>query len=130
MKWLLIFNPFACLKLLLLAICVSTLGYSYGNGHNNKHRNNRWRGAMKRALNEERAYKPSERGPVSDLPDDQNAPYRIAPAVFCHCGFTLTQLKRAANVAIYKQTKGKQSPAFEVRRNSLRSKSIRHLAYC
>ena len=27
MKWFLMFNPFACLKLLLLAICVSTLGY-------------------------------------------------------------------------------------------------------
>jgi hypothetical protein len=27
MKWFLIFNPFACLKLLLLAICVFALGY-------------------------------------------------------------------------------------------------------
>jgi hypothetical protein len=27
MKWFLIFNPFACLKLLLLAICVFTIGY-------------------------------------------------------------------------------------------------------
>jgi len=27
MKWFLIFNPFACLKLPLLAICVFTLGY-------------------------------------------------------------------------------------------------------
>ena len=27
MKWLLIFNPFACLKLLLLAICIFTIGY-------------------------------------------------------------------------------------------------------
>jgi hypothetical protein len=27
MKWFLIFSPFACLKLLLLAICVFSLGY-------------------------------------------------------------------------------------------------------
>jgi len=27
MKWFLILNPFACLKLLLLAICVFTIGY-------------------------------------------------------------------------------------------------------
>jgi hypothetical protein len=27
MKWFLIFNPFACLKLLLLATCVFTIGY-------------------------------------------------------------------------------------------------------
>jgi hypothetical protein len=27
MKWFLIFNPFACLKLLLLGICVFTIGY-------------------------------------------------------------------------------------------------------
>jgi hypothetical protein len=27
MKWSLIFNPFACLKLLLLAICIFTIGY-------------------------------------------------------------------------------------------------------
>ena len=27
MKWFLIFNPFACLKLLLLAICFFTIGY-------------------------------------------------------------------------------------------------------
>ena len=27
MKWFLIFNPFACLKLLLLAICIFTIGY-------------------------------------------------------------------------------------------------------
>ena len=27
MKWFLTFNPFACLKLLLLAICVLTLGF-------------------------------------------------------------------------------------------------------
>jgi hypothetical protein len=43
-----------------------------------------------------------------------DAPYRIAPTVFGHSYFTLTQLKRVGNVAIYKQTKGKQSPAFEV----------------
>jgi uncharacterized membrane protein len=27
MKWFLIFNPFACLTLLLLAICIFTIGY-------------------------------------------------------------------------------------------------------
>jgi len=27
MKWFLIFNPLACLKLLLLAICIFTIGY-------------------------------------------------------------------------------------------------------
>ena len=27
MKWFLIFNPFACLKLLLLGICIFTIGY-------------------------------------------------------------------------------------------------------
>jgi hypothetical protein len=27
MKWFLIFSPFACLKLLVLAICVLTLGF-------------------------------------------------------------------------------------------------------
>jgi hypothetical protein len=27
MKWFLIFNPFACLKLLLIGICVFTVGY-------------------------------------------------------------------------------------------------------
>jgi hypothetical protein len=27
MRWFLIFNPFACLKLLLLAVCILTLGF-------------------------------------------------------------------------------------------------------
>jgi hypothetical protein len=27
MKWFLIFNPLACLKLLLLGICIFTIGY-------------------------------------------------------------------------------------------------------
>jgi hypothetical protein len=51
---------------------------------------------------------------IMTLADNQNAPYKIADTVFRYSGFTLTQLKRARNVAIYKQTKDKQSPAFEV----------------
>jgi hypothetical protein len=27
MRWFFIFNPFACLKLLLLAVCILTLGF-------------------------------------------------------------------------------------------------------
>jgi len=60
-------------------------------------------------------YQPSERGSAPNtFPDNKNAPYRIAPTVFGHSGFTLTQLKRTGNIAIYKQTKGKRSPAYEV----------------
>jgi hypothetical protein len=57
----------------------------------------------------------SERGSaIMTLPNNQNAPYRVAATVFGYSGFTLTQLKRAGSVAIYKQTKGKQSVSFEV----------------
>lgn len=60
-------------------------------------------------------YEPSEGGSAPNtFPDNKNAPYRIAPTVFSHSGFTLTQLKRTGNIAIYKQTKGKQSRAYEV----------------
>jgi hypothetical protein len=48
------------------------------------------------------------------LPADQNAPYSAVATVFGHSGFKLTQLKRASSIAIYKQTKRKQSVAFEV----------------
>jgi len=46
MKWFLIFNPFACLKLLLLAIYIFTIGYvlainvliiEIGNANGSKH---------------------------------------------------------------------------------------------
>jgi hypothetical protein len=61
------------------------------------------------------ALSPFERqSAIMTLGANQNAPYKIAATVFGYSGFTLTQLKRAGNVAIYKQTKGKQSPAFEV----------------
>jgi hypothetical protein len=47
-------------------------------------------------------------------PEGQNAPYRPLSTEFAYSGFGLTQVKRIGNVAIYKQTKGKQSPAYEV----------------
>jgi len=60
-------------------------------------------------------YEPSEgRSAIATLEADQTRPYKIAASVFRYSGFTLTQTKRAGNVAIYKQAKGKQSPAFEV----------------
>ena len=46
MKWFLIFNPLACLKLLLLAICIFTIDYvlainvliiEIGNANGSKH---------------------------------------------------------------------------------------------
>ena len=46
--------------------------------------------------------------------EHKNARYRVVSAGFRRSGFTLTQLKRVGNVAIYKQTRAKQSPAFEV----------------
>jgi hypothetical protein len=57
----------------------------------------------------------SERGSaIMTLLDNQNAPYRVVSTEFRHSGFTLTRLKRAGNVAIYKQTKRRQPPAYEV----------------
>jgi hypothetical protein len=41
-------------------------------------------------------------------------PYARLGTEFGHSGFRLTQLKRVGDVAIYKQTKGKQPSAFEV----------------
>jgi hypothetical protein len=58
---------------------------------------------------------PSERGSaIMTLPDVQNAPYSVASTEFGHSGFTLTQLKRAGDVAIYKQSKRKQPAGYEV----------------
>ena len=58
---------------------------------------------------------PSEQGSaIMTLPDVQNAPYSVASTEFGHCGFTLSQLKRAGNVAIYIQTKRRQPQAYEV----------------
>jgi len=50
----------------------------------------------------------------SDVPRGQNAPYARLLGKFRQSGFTFTQLQRVGDVAIYGQTKGKQSPAFEV----------------
>ena len=49
-------------------------------------------------------FEPSERGSaINTLPDNQNAPYRVVSAEFRQSGFTLTQIKRAGNGAIYIQ---------------------------
>ena len=54
------------------------------------------------------------RSVVSTLPGNQNAPYARLLSKFRHSSFTLTQLKRVRAVAIYKQAKNEQAPAFEV----------------
>lgn len=60
-------------------------------------------------------FEPSERGSaINTLPANQNAPYRVVPAEFRQSGFTLTQLKRAGNIALYVQTKRRQTPAYEI----------------
>jgi hypothetical protein len=60
-------------------------------------------------------FEPSERGSaINTLPDNQNAPYARLFGEIRQSGFTLTQLKRVGNVAIYQQTKKKQTTAFEV----------------
>ena len=41
-------------------------------------------------------------------------PYLQLGTQFRHSGFELTQLKRVGDIAIYRQTKGKQPPGFEV----------------
>lgn len=51
---------------------------------------------------------------VTTLAADKSASYGVVPIVFSHSGFTLTRLKRAGNIAIYRQTKGRQPPGFEV----------------
>jgi hypothetical protein len=59
--------------------------------------------------------KPSEhRSGISTLLANQDAPYARLLGEFRHCGFTLTQLKRVRAVAVYKQAKNEQAPAFEV----------------
>jgi hypothetical protein len=56
-----------------------------------------------------------ERGSaINTLPEGQNAPYRVVSAEFRQSGFTLTQLKRVGDVAIYVQAKRRQPPAYEV----------------
>jgi hypothetical protein len=57
---------------------------------------------------------PGTASAILTLAANQNAPYRVAPTKFGHSGFTLTQLKRVGNVAIYVQTKRRQPPAYEV----------------
>jgi hypothetical protein len=58
---------------------------------------------------------PFERGPaMMTLAADQNAPYRVVATVFRHSGFTLTQLKRVGDVAIYRQAKSGLPDAYEV----------------
>jgi hypothetical protein len=50
----------------------------------------------------------------STLSEGENAPYAPLLGEFRQSGSVLTQLKRVGDVAIYKQTKGKQPPTFEV----------------
>jgi hypothetical protein len=51
---------------------------------------------------------------IITLSVNQNAPYARLFGEFRQSGFTLIQLKRVGNVAIYQQTKKKQATAFEV----------------
>jgi hypothetical protein len=44
----------------------------------------------------------------------KDASYARLSGEFSHSGFRLSQLKRVGDVAIYKQTKGKQPSAYEV----------------
>src|SRR5260370_23168674 len=55
-----------------------------------------------------------QRSGITTPPGNQNAPYARLLDEFRHSSFTLTQLKRVRAVAIYKQTKNEQAPAFEV----------------
>jgi hypothetical protein len=71
--------------------------------------------ADRQLLDRRGGVEPSEPGSaIKTLPDNQNAPYRVVSAEFRQAGFTLTQLKRAGNVAIYIQTKMRQPPVYEV----------------
>ena len=51
---------------------------------------------------------------VRTFTEAQTAPCARLLGEFGHSGFTFSRLKRVGNVAIYRQTKGKQTPAFEV----------------
>jgi hypothetical protein len=51
---------------------------------------------------------------IMTLGEASDAPYARLLGEFRQSGSTLTQLKRLGDVAIYKQTKGKQPPTFEV----------------
>src|SRR6266404_3390430 len=51
---------------------------------------------------------------METLAADQNAPYRRLSREFRHAGFSLTRLKRAIDVAIYRQSKNEHHPSYEV----------------